>query len=94
MYPFSFDEFLQAQGKMAWVDEKRKADSEHPLFEALHKELVRQYRTFLMVGGMPASVVAWLETNDYTQCQAELDDIQLSYYDDFVKYGKKSISSC
>ena len=89
MYPFSFDEFLQAQGKMAWVAEKRNADSEHPLFETLHKELVQQYRTFLMVGGMPASVVAWLETNDYTQCQAELDDIQLSYYDDFVKYGKK-----
>ena len=38
---------------------------------------------------MPASVVAWLETHDYSQCQAELDDIQLSYYDDFVKYGKK-----
>lgn len=89
MYPLSFDEFLQAQGKKAWVDEKRKADGEHPLFETLHKELVQQFRTFLMVGGMPASVVAWLETNDYTQCQAELDDIQLSYYDDFAKYGKK-----
>ena len=89
MYPLSFDEFLQAQGKMAWVDEKRKADGGHPLFETLHKELVQQFRTFLMVGGMPASVVAWLETNDYTQCQAELDDIQLSYYDDFAKYGKK-----
>lgn len=89
MYPFSFDEFLQAQGKMAWVEAKRNADSEHPLFEALHNELVQQYRTFLMVGGMPASVVAWLTTHDYTQCQAELDDIQLSYYDDFAKYSRK-----
>lgn len=89
MYPLSFDEFLQAQGKASWIEEKRKADHNHPLFEALHQELVQQYRTFLMVGGMPASVVAWLETQDYSQCQAELDDIQLSYYDDFAKYGKR-----
>ena len=89
MYPLSFDEFLQAQGKTAWLEAKRKADFEHPLFDALHNELVLQYRTFLMVGGMPASVVAWLTTHDYSQCQAELDDIQLSYYDDFAKYSKK-----
>lgn len=42
-----------------------------------------------MVGGMPASVEAWVSTHDYTQCQAELDDIQLAYYDDFPKYAKK-----
>ena len=42
-----------------------------------------------MVGGMPASVEVWVSTHDYTQCQAELDDIQLAYYDDFPKYAKK-----
>ena len=42
-----------------------------------------------MVGGMPASVAAWITSHDYRQCQAELDDIQLTYYDDFVKYAKK-----
>ena len=42
-----------------------------------------------MVGGMPASVAAWVNSHDYRQCQTELDDIQLSYYDDFAKYAKK-----
>jgi predicted AAA+ superfamily ATPase len=42
-----------------------------------------------MVGGMPASVATWVTTHDYSQCQAELDDIQLTYYDDFPKYAKK-----
>ena len=89
MYPLSFDEFLASQGKHAWIEAKRNADAEHPLFEALHTELVQAYRTFLLVGGMPASVVAWLQTHDYRECQAELDDIQLSYYDDFSKYAAK-----
>ncbi len=59
------------------------------LLTALHNDLVQHYRTFLMVGGMPASVAAWITSHDYRQCQTELDDIQLTYYDDFVKYVKK-----
>lgn len=89
VYPFSFDEFLMAEGKSEWVRAKQEADSGHPLFSALHNEIVQHYRTFLMVGGMPASVSAWVQTHDYRQCQTELDDIQLTYYDDFAKYAKK-----
>lgn len=89
VYPFSFDEFLVAEGKASWIKAKQAADSEHPLLTALHNDLVQHYRTFLMVGGMPASVAAWVKSHDYRQCQTELDDIQLAYYDDFAKYAKK-----
>ena len=37
MYPLSFDEFLAAQGKSAWVNAKRLANADQPLFEALHQ---------------------------------------------------------
>lgn len=104
VYPFSFDEFLMAEGKSAWVKAKQvhstgsaqahstgsaQDDSQRPLLTALHNDLVQHYRTFLMVGGMPASVAAWVQTHDYRTCQTELDDIQLTYYDDFKKYAKK-----
>lgn len=89
VYPMSFDEFLMADGKGMWIDEKRKASPQNPLFEVLHRELVQAFRTFLLVGGMPASVAAWVETHDYMQCADELDDIRQSYYDDFAKYAKK-----
>ena len=89
MYPLSFDEFLMAQGKEDWIEAKNKADGAHPLFLALHNELVQAFRTFLVVGGMPASVVAWLETRNYRECANEQDDIQQTYYDDFVKYARK-----
>ena len=89
VYPFSFDEFLAAEGKAAWVKAKQEANAEKPLLAPLYNDLVQHFRTFLMVGGMPASVAAWISTHDYRQCQAELDDIQLTYYDDFPKYAKK-----
>ena len=65
MYPFSFDEFLEAQGKVSWLEKKRDATCEKPLFDELHNQLVEQFRSYLMVGGMPASVVAWIKHGDY-----------------------------
>ena len=89
VYPFSFDEFLVAEGKSSWLEAKQQADNEKPLLMPLHNDIIQHYRTFLMVGGMPASVAAWVTTHDYRNCQTELDDIQLTYYDDFKKYAKK-----
>lgn len=89
MYPMSFNEFLCAVGKDGWTEEIKKADPDHPLFDAMHKELVSIYRTFLMVGGMPASVSAWVETGDFNECIIEQADIQQTYYDDFSKYNEK-----
>lgn len=89
MYPLSFDEFLIAQGREDWVKAKKDASPKHPLFSALHTELVQQYRIFLMVGGMPASVLKWIETHDYQKCIYEQNDIQQTYYDDFAKYGSR-----
>ena len=89
MYPMAYDEFLDATGKGGWNEAIKAASPEHPLFAAMHDELVKAYRTFLMVGGMPASVKAWVETGDYRYCMEELADIQQSYYDDFSKYAAK-----
>ncbi len=89
MYPFSFEEFLRASGKGVWCEAIKNASPEQPLFASLHNDLVSVYRTFLMVGGMPASVMAWVETGDFQECMQELADIQQSYYDDFAKYTPK-----
>ncbi len=88
MYPMSFDEFLMALGFDSWIEKKSEADYAHPLPTELHNSLVEQFRSFLMVGGMPASVALWIETHDYMRCQKVLDEIQQTYYDDFAKYPK------
>lgn len=89
MYPMSFAEFLVAAGKEIWLKALNDASPQEPLFPEIHRELVGLYRTFLMVGGMPASVGAWIETGNFRNCEAELADIQQTYYDDFSKYGEK-----
>lgn len=89
MYPLSFDEFLHAMGKDVWIEAKQRAGWHEPLFDQLHDRIVQEFRTFLMVGGMPASVMAWAETHDYARCAVEQEDIQQAYYDDFAKYAPR-----
>ena len=89
MYPLSFDEFLVATGRFMWVNSKQQATSQNPVLTSLHEQLINSFRTFIMTGGMPASVVAWLNTNDYLACQEEIENIADSYYEDFKKYAKK-----
>lgn len=89
MYPMSFEEFLMADGKERWVKAIHDASYSNPIADELHTDLVQSFRAYLMVGGMPASVMTWVETHDYLQCADEQEDIQQTYYDDFVKYSKK-----
>jgi hypothetical protein len=89
MYPFSFNEFLLAQGMDRLVDEKRNATIDHPMLEALHKKSADYLRTFLLVGGMPESVKTWIEKSDYLACRYVQNDILGTYIDDFAKYKKR-----
>ncbi|MCM1041952.1 MAG: AAA family ATPase [Bacteroides sp.] len=89
MYPMSFDEFLLAAGHETWLEAKREAAPENPLFEALHERLVESFRNYLIVGGMPESVHQWIKTGNLLKCRQIQDDIMLAYEDDFSKYEEK-----
>jgi len=89
VYPMTFDEFLDATGHKGLIAEKKTASPQHPLMDAFHQKLVDLFRIYLMVGGMPEVVSAWVETNDYLQCQQVQEEIIVSYEDDFAKYNKK-----
>lgn len=89
MFPMTFDEFLLANGENLLMEARNQASATSPLPEPLHDKLVQLLRTFMLVGGMPESVVKWVETHDYLQCQEVQDDILTGYEDDFPKYKKK-----
>ena len=89
MYPFSFDEFLMAQGLDIMVEYKRRASSGEPVAEKAHKDLVDQLKSFYLVGGMPAAVTEWVETHNYQEVAHVHWDILGSYQDDFSKYKKR-----
>lgn len=89
MYPMTFDEFLKANDENGLIDMKGQADSRHPLDDAFHEKLVEYFRIYLLVGGMPEAVLAWIKTHDFNQCSRVQEDIILTYDDDFSKYKKR-----
>lgn len=89
LYPFSFDEFLIAQGLDILVEFKNKANSDNPLPLAAHNQLTDLLRTFYMVGGMPDAVSQWLDSHNYTDVARIHNDILDTYLDDFTKYNRR-----
>lgn len=89
MYPFSFDEFLMAQGLETTVSYKHQASPSSPLPDAVHNKLVEQLKTFYLVGGMPAAVTEWIASKSYIECAHVHNDILDTYQDDFAKYKSR-----
>lgn len=89
MFPMSFDEFLSATGHAGLILERKKASPTQPLNPVFHDQLIRQFRNYIMIGGLPEVVCKWDETGDYMQCQELQDQLVVSYEDDFAKYQKK-----
>ncbi len=89
MYPFSFEEFLAASGEEMLIKMMEKADPLSPLDLPLHLKLERYLRTFLVLGGMPEVVSAYLRGKTLIETQAILNDLLISYRSDFSKYKKR-----
>ena len=89
MFPMTFNEFLLANGEQLLLDARGQANIDAPLPTPLHEKLIGLMRTFMLVGGMPESVVKWVQTHDFLQCQEVQDDIITGYEADFPKYKKK-----
>lgn len=92
LYPFSFQEFLIATQNTLLQQAIQHAGATHPLSEAIHSKAIDLYKRFVIIGGMPQVVSEYVRTQDLLACQRVLDDIVISYEDDFAKY-KKKISS-
>ncbi len=90
VYPMSFDEFLEAMGEDALVKMKRKATSEKPLMNVFYERLVECFRSFLLVGGMPAAVAKFVKTHSYLEADKVIGELKQTYIDDFVKYKAKA----
>lgn len=86
MFPMDYEEFLwaigdQSTGKLLTeVFEKRM-----PLGDAVHRRLMRDFRLYMLVGGMPQAVSEYIETNNFRKVDEVKRDILKLYEDDFKK---------
>jgi predicted AAA+ superfamily ATPase len=93
LYPFSFDEYLEAVKETGLRRAIQKGEPDQPLSEPVHQKLIRHLICFILIGGMPEVVATYAGGGSLLDCQQVLDDLILSLYDDFAKYKSRIPSS-
>ena len=86
MYPVSFREFLMASGEEQSLELVQKDDV--PAF--LHIHLMRLFKQYLMIGGMPQVVDEYVQNKDITALQPIYESLLDSYTGDVEKYAPSS----
>ncbi len=86
MYPMDYEEFRWALGDTATIPLLRTAfEKKMPLGEAVHRKLMRDFRLYMLVGGMPQAVSAYIKTNNFSAVDLAKRDIIALYEEDFGK---------
>lgn len=89
LYPFSFDEYLRAMKLEMLSEAIEKASPENPFSEAVHRSILPHLVHFMLIGGMPEVVATYARGGSILDCQQILDDLIISFDDDFSKYRKR-----
>ena len=89
MYPFSFEEFLQAMERGILLEKLKAATPQHPLSEEIHNKLKELFLRFIVIGGMPEVVSKYASEGSLLDCQNILDELTETLYNDFAKYKQR-----
>lgn len=93
LYPLDFEEFLWARGKEALCEEIHRAyETMEPLPDALHQEAIELYREYLLIGGMPACINAFLNSGSFLDVPLVQNEILDNYIADMAKYASNTDS--
>lgn len=87
MYPLDFEEFCWALGETPLIQYIRDCFAKRvPLERSLHNKAMLLFKQYLLVGGMPMSIVAFLDgRKDFGKADLEKRDILALYRNDIMK---------
>ncbi|EPI46270.1 hypothetical protein HMPREF1582_01142 [Gardnerella vaginalis JCP8151A] len=86
MHPMDYEEFKWALGDNTTIPLLKKLyDSKKPIGQAACRKMLRDFRLYMLVGGMPQAVESYIETNDFSAVDSVKRDILSLYEDDFRK---------
>ena len=89
MFPMDFEEFLWAMGDETTVPLIRSCfESKTPLGQALHRKIMNDFRQYVLVGGMPQSVIAYLNEKNFEASDVAKRRILKLYRDDVSKFAE------
>lgn len=87
MFPMDFEEFVWAMGNdmlMNYI--KQRYDSKKPMGD-FHREAMRYFRQYMIVGGMPQAVEEYVKNRDFDRVDAIKRQILRLYRNDIKKYA-------
>jgi len=86
MYPMDFEEFLWALGDETTTPLLRKCyNAGMGLGDQMNRKLLRDFRLYMLVGGMPQAVDEYIRSNNFRLVDQVKRDILNLYEDDFMK---------
>ena len=86
LYPMDYEEFRWALGDEVTIPLLNDAfEMRKGLGDAVTRQLLRDFRLYMLVGGMPQAVSKYIETNDLGAVDAIKREILELYADDFRK---------
>ncbi len=86
MYPMDYEEFRWALGDKVTVQLLQKVfEAKQPLGDAVHRKMMRDFRLYMLVGGMPQAVDKYIKTNDLSAVDLVKRDIIALYEEDLRK---------
>jgi len=86
MYPMDYEEFRWAMGDEATIPLLRTMfEQRKPLSDAINRKMMRDFRLYMLVGGMPQAVNDYLDTQDLSIVDQRKRSILDLYDQDFYK---------
>ncbi len=87
--PFSFEEFLLAQKKDVLATHLKEFTWDSAIAEVSHEKLINLFKEYVIVGGMPAAVLSWINNHSPSDVSQIHHDIIQTYRNDFGKYSPR-----
>lgn len=85
LHPMDYEEFRWATGDDTTIPLLRKFYEQGLPLDKAHREKMRDFRLYMLVGGMPQAVEAYIETNNFSMVDLAKRGIIRIYQDDFQK---------
>ena len=91
MYPMDFEEYLWASNDTITIPAIKNAFSKRkPLGDAVHRKIMKKFRTYMAVGGMPQAVDAFVNGKTFAQIDFVKRNILSLYEEDLAKYDDEN----
>lgn len=86
IYPMTFDEFLMNSNKVLYDATKKAYASKKPLDSKIHELAIEQVYKYMLIGGMPEAVEAYIDDNNLFESREILKVLYDNYLSDMDLY--------